>query len=185
MKKRLKINPPSPSAIEAIWQREATRAALAAVRDLTKPGGAIPPGAPLGRLSDTELGWVVAAVLFSWISKRAEQATAEMIDTELAIRMTGLDPDPWDCGAIETILPDLAEAAYAVDWSKPLGSWSREEMIHFLVTALGLIRKALIARDLAGGGIARKGGAHVAREANAACGGPLMTPSELDDEIGL
>src|SRR5215468_4563384 len=94
----------SPSAIEDQWQRDATAAAIAAACGVVQMHGPIPPGTPIGRLSDTEWGWIVAAVLFAWISKRAEQATAEQIDTEQLIRMTALDPEPWDAGAIATIL---------------------------------------------------------------------------------
>jgi hypothetical protein len=49
-----------------------------------------------------------------------------------------------------------------------------------------LIRKAMIARDLSDSGLTRKSSAEVvARQANAAARGPLMTPNELDDEITL
>ena len=49
-----------------------------------------------------------------------------------------------------------------------------------------LIRKAMIARDLSDKGITRKSSADmIARQANAAAGGPLMTPDELNDEIGF
>ena len=183
MRRRRPFGTPAASAIDDAWQRQATAAAIAAIRDVTKPGGAIPPGAPVGRLSDVELGWIIAAVLFSWISTRAEQAVAEEIDTELAVRMTGLDPDPWDAGAVATILPELAEMS-GVDWAQPLSAWPRKQMVDFLVTALGLIRKAIIARDLGGGTITRKlGVAEIARETNAAAGGPLMTPDEFNDPI--
>jgi hypothetical protein len=185
MKRHLKIGVPSITAINDQWQRDATAAAIAAVRDITKPGGAIPPGAPVGRLSDVELGWIVAAVLFAWISKRAEQAASEELDTELTIMMTGYDPDPWDAGAVAAILPELAKTP-GVDWSRPLDAWPRETMVEFLTTALGLIRKAIVARDLGGGTIIRKSGAaKIAREANAVARGPLMTPDEFDDPIGI
>ena len=44
----------------------------------------------------------------------------------------------------------------------------------------------MIARDVSESGITRKSGAAtIARQANAAAGGPLMTPNELNDEISL
>jgi hypothetical protein len=111
--------------------------------------------APVGRLNDLEWGWIVSAVIFAWIATRAEQATAEGLETELVIRTTGLDPNPWDAGAVATILPKLAEVP-GVDWSKPLADWPRESMVAFLTAALKLIRTGIIARDLGGGGITRK-----------------------------
>jgi hypothetical protein len=178
-----KIGQPSDAALKDAWQRQATRAAIDAARKVITDG-AIPAGTPIGRLGDAEWGWLIAAVLFGWISTRAEQAAAEEIDTELAVRMTGLGPDPWDAGVVVPILPELAETS--VDWNLPLAQWPRETMVEFLLTAMRLIRKAEIARDLSGRGVTRQSSADViAREANAAAGGPLMTPDEFNDDIGL
>src|SRR5262249_16524916 len=110
--------------------------------------------------------------LFAWISKRAEQATAEQLDTERTIRMTGLDPEPWDAGAVTLILPDLADAcADIVDWTKPLTEWRRETIVQFLLKPMSLIRKAEIARDLSGKGLTQR--------SSAAAGDP-MTPDETE-----
>jgi hypothetical protein len=171
-------------ALEDKWQRDATAAAIAAARRVID--GPVPSGTPIGRLSDAEWGWIVASVLFAWISKRAEQAVAEQIDTERLIRMTALDPQPWDAGAVAAVLPDLADACSELDWSKPLTAWPKDNIIEFLLKAMPLIRKATIARDLSDKGISRKSSAAtIARQANAAAGGPLMTPDEFNDEIGI
>jgi hypothetical protein len=181
------IGETSLSAIEDQWQRQATAAAIAAARGVVQMDGPIPPGTPIGRLGDTEWGWLLAAMLFAWIGKRAEQATTEQIDTEQVIRLTALDPQPWDAGAVAAILPELADAcAGAVDWSKPLAQWPRETIIEFLLKAMPLIRKAMIARDISDKGITRaSNAATIARQANAAAGGPLIAPGDPDDEIKL
>lgn len=185
MGKLRKIGEVSPAALEDIWQRKATEAAIAAARGVIRTDGAIPPGAPVGRLGDVEWAWIVSAILFGWIAVRAEQASSEQLDAEQTIRLTGLASDPWDAGAVMAILPELGEVS-GIDWSKPLSEWSRETMVGFLTTALNLIRKAVIARDLSIKGITRKSSANmIARQANAAAGGPLMTPHELNDEISL
>jgi hypothetical protein len=155
MKKAHAVARVSPSAIDDEWQRRATGAAIGAARGLVQDGGHIPSGTPVGRLGDTEWGWVFGAMLFAWIATRAEQA-AEKLDTEQTIRMTGLDPQPWDVGAIMAILPELADACPDINWSQPLASWPREIMADFLLTAMRLIRKAMIARDLSGKGVTRK-----------------------------
>ena len=98
----------------------------------------------------------LCAMLFAWIATRAEQAAAEQLDAEQTIRMTKLDPQPWDIGAVMAILPELVDACPNIDWSRPLTSWPREVMADFLLTAMRLIRKAMIARDLNGKGITRK-----------------------------
>ena len=99
--------------------------------------------------------------------------------------MTGIDPEAWDVGAVAAILPDLASACEHIDLSKPLADWPRDTVVEFLLTAIPLIRKAMIARDLSGRGVTQKSSAAtVARQANAAAGGPLMAP-ELNDEIPI
>jgi hypothetical protein len=125
-------------------------------------------------------------MLFAWIGKRAEQAAAEQLDTEQLIRLTALDPEPWDAGAVAAILPDLVDACPELDWSKPLTGWPREDITEFLLKAMPLIRKAMIARDLSDKGVSRKSSAAtIARQANAAAGGPLMTPGEFNDPVDL
>jgi hypothetical protein len=185
-KKTRTIGEVSLSALEDRWQRDATASAIAAMRGVVQMSGPIPLGTPVGRLSDTELGWMFSASLFAWICKRAEQAAAEQLDTEQCIRLIALDPQPWDAGAVMVILPELADACPAIDWSKPLAQWSRETMAEFLLTAMRLIRKAMIARDQSDKGISRKSSASmIARQVNAAAGGSLMMLDELNDEIGL
>jgi|SRR5215831_2519281 len=126
-------------------------------------------------------------MLFAWIGKRAEQAAAEQLDVEQTIRLVALDPQPWDAGAVAAILPELADACSdKVDWSKPLALWAREDIIELLLKAMPLVRKAMIARDLSEKGVTRQSSAStIARQANAAAGGPLMTPDEFSDEISL
>jgi hypothetical protein len=183
-KKPRTIGEISPSAIEAAWQRQAIAEAIAAAKAVI--GSPIPPGTPIGRLSDIEWGWLAAGILFGWISTRARQATSEKLDTEQTIRRIALDPDPWDAGAVEVILPTLADALPDFDWSQPVTNWSRATMTEFLLAALGLVRTAIAARDHSDKGITRKSTASaIAREANAAAGGPLMTSDELNDEIGF
>jgi hypothetical protein len=44
----------------------------------------------------------------------------------------------------------------------------------------------MIARDMSGKAVTRQSSASmIARQANAAGGGPLMTPDELNDEVGI
>jgi hypothetical protein len=171
MTKRAHIGTPTASALEDHWQRRATAAAIEAARKIIGADGVIPPGTPIGRLGDVEWAWIVAAILFGWISTRAEQAATEDLDTERTIRMTGLDPEPWDAGAAMAILPELAETL-DIDWTRPFGQWPRETVAQFLLTAMRLTRKAMIARDMSESGITRKSSVStIARQANAAAGG--------------
>ena len=95
------------------WQRRATAAAIAAARKIVLGDlAAINKNTPVGRLNDVAWGRIVSAVLFAWISSRAEQATTEGLDVEQTIKLTGLDPNPWDAGAIAAILPELADCGH-------------------------------------------------------------------------
>lgn len=184
VKARAGFGQPSAAVIDDAWQRQATRAAIEGCRKVINDG-VIPAGTPIGRLGDIEWGWLVAAVLFGWISTRTEQSIVENVDSELALRVTGLDPEPCDAGAVASILPQLAETP-GIDWTLPLAQWPRENMVGFLLVAARLVRKAEVARDLSDRGITRRSTADViAREANATVGGPLMTPDEFNDEIGF
>jgi hypothetical protein len=143
-RRKVTVRLPSPSAVEDAWLRQATAVAIAAARNVVR-SGTVPPMTPVGRLSDTEWGWIVASALFGWIRERATQATSNGLNTEKQLQRTGLDPDPWDAGAIACVLPELAEIK--VDWNASLAELSRDEMIMFLGEAYTLIQKAMHARD--------------------------------------
>jgi hypothetical protein len=179
---KYKIGVPTAESIDDVWQRRATAAAILAMRSLID-GGTIPPTA-MSRLSDIELGWLFASSLFAWIKTRAEQATAEGWDTETALWLTGLDPEPWDAGAVAHILPELG-ALSEIDWSKPVTAWSKDTIIRFLLEAAKLISKAMIARDVGGSVTTTRHQSldEMQRVAAAEAGGPLMTPSEFSDPI--
>jgi hypothetical protein len=183
MARQRKIGRPTPEqAIDDVWQRRATAAAIVAVREVIN-SGAIPSGTPIARLSDIELGWMFTAALFAWIKTRAEQAASEEWDTELALRLTTHSPPPWDVGAVAHILPQLAELP-DVDWNQPIGRWPKDTVVRFLLAAMKLIDAAMIARDV-GGGVAtqRKSLDEMQRVASAEAGGPLVAPNEFDDEL--
>jgi hypothetical protein len=178
------VRAPTPEALDDVWQRRATAAAIVAVREVIA-GGTIRPATPISKLDDVEIGWLFAASLFAWIRTRAEQATAEGWDIETTLRQAGLDPDPWDAGAVAHVLPELG-ALPDVDWSVPIGTWPKDTMIGFLLEATKLINKAMIARNV-GGGVTtkRKSLDEMQRIASAEAGGGLMTPDEFNDPIGI
>jgi hypothetical protein len=155
MTRKIKVRFSSLDAIEDAWQREAIRIAVEQARAVVS-GGALPPLTPVGRLSDTEWGWIVAAVLFGWISTRARQATDNGVGPDKCLYANEtFNPDPWHIGAIEAILPELGNCQ--ADWSKSLSQFSREEMIAFLGDAYNLIGKAMLARDRGEELVTRKG----------------------------
>jgi hypothetical protein len=126
--------------------------------------------------------WICSTVVWSWIATRSEQAATEGWDQERAIRTTGLSPDPWDAGAIASILPKLFDALPELDWTLPLGSWPKEAITEFLMVALGLCQRAVAARDVTEAKIAGKtDGSGVVRPTNAATGNSRMIVAELND----
>ncbi|WP_155255191.1 hypothetical protein [Bradyrhizobium elkanii] len=163
------------------WQVRATESAIAACRDLLK--GGINSRATLASLGNIEWGWIAAASVFAWIKVRAEQAVAEGISPEVTIRtMSHQVPGPWEAGAIESILPALGDIK-GVDWSKPVGFWSKQEIIRFAFHINILVNKALAARDKAQvGAIVTSNKDTVERLHSAANGGPLMSHAEIHDE---
>jgi hypothetical protein len=137
------------------WQAKATEAAIAAARKIALNSSGLPPMTPVGRLSDHQWGWIVTAAIFGWIQTRVEQAIAEGLDQEQAVRLTGLNPSPCDVAVVRSILPALSDQA-AIDWSQPLVAWPKDTMTNFLMLAWRMIAKAELARDQAAGKILRK-----------------------------
>jgi hypothetical protein len=133
--------------------RQATAAAIGGARNVTSD----PPltNTPVGRLSDLQWGWIVAAVIFAWTRARSEQAIADGCNQEQMILATGLTPDPVEVAIVGSILAELADAAQ-IDWTLPLKQWPKDVMTNFLLLAWTLIRKAEHARDHAPGTVLRK-----------------------------
>ena len=123
------------------WQAEATAKAVAAARSIAQSQLA---NTPAGRVGDQQWGWVVSAAIFAWIQTRYRQAVAEGLAQEAHV--TRMDPSPCDSAIVLSILPALADQS-AIDWSKPLAEWSREEMAGFVGLAWRLIDEAKAALD--------------------------------------
>ena len=176
----------SISAENDAWTRRATIVSVAAAKDLVAPQGPIRSATQIGKLSDGEWGWIISTVVWGWISTRSEQAASEGLDPERAVRVTKLDPDPWDIGAARAVLPELAKSC-AFDWSRPANTWSKDELAQFLLTAFTLIQRAVAARDAIEGQIAGKplSADVIARQINASVGNPLMTVAEFNDDVDL
>jgi hypothetical protein len=136
------------------WLDKATAAAVAGARKIVLSSGPL-MNTPVGRLTEHEWGMIVTAVIFSWIETRVQQAVAEGLDQEQAVRQTGLSPDPCDVAVVHSILGELADKA-AIDWSLPLSDWSTDIMTNFLLLARHLTREAEHARDHGGGKILKR-----------------------------
>jgi hypothetical protein len=162
------------SAEQDPWMRRATDASVSAAKDVVGAMGPIRPGTPVGHLVAHEWSWICSTVVWAWIAARAEQAATEGWNAEIAIRTTGLSPDPWLAGAVASILPTLFEALPDLDWLRPIGSWSKETVTEFLTVALGLIQRAIAARDVTE--------ERIAGETSAAVSSPRMTVAELSDD---
>lgn len=161
------------------WQRLAMSSATAAARELIS-GGSINARAGIGSLGDVEWGWIVAAVIFGWVKTRAEQAVAEGTPSELTIRSLSVrQPEPWEAGAIHTILPQLG--GLDMDWSKPLANMSKDEITKLAWHFHKLSDQALARRDE--GSLDRStktqfDPARAEREISAANGGSLLSRNE-------
>jgi hypothetical protein len=123
------------------WQAEATANAVADARSIAQRQLA---NTPAGRLSDQQWGWIISAAIFAWIRTRYQQAVAEGLAKEEHV--TRMDPSPCDSAIVLSILPMLADQS-PIDWSKPLATWSREEMAGFVGLAWRLIDEARAALD--------------------------------------
>jgi hypothetical protein len=158
------------------WTRRAYAASVGAAKDLVSDQGPI----RIGKLSDSEWGWIASAVIWGWVKTRAEQAASEGWSLEETVRRTGLEPCPWDTGAIVRILPALADGSPGFNWSEPASDWSKETLAEFLLKAFDLIRRAMIGRDVVEKQLDPISADVTARRLNGAAGNPRMTPDEFD-----
>ena len=166
------------------WMRQAVAATIAAAKDLVAQDGPIRPGTPIGQLTESEWGWITSSAIWAWIATRSEQATTEGSNEERAARAFDARPDPWLAGAVASILPKLFDACPGLDWARPVGEWSKDDMVALLCAAFALIERAIAARDASEEKIAGKINADItARQMNAAAGNPRMTPAELSDDL--
>jgi hypothetical protein len=157
------------------WQQEATAAAIKAARSMALASPAL-RNTPIGRLTESQWGWIVTAAIFDWIRVRIGQAINEGRDGETFVRSTGLAPDPCDVAVVQSILPELADTA-GIDWSQPLASWAPAQMTNFLLLAWRLLEEAKALRDHGPGTIAQPG--KRAEEP----GKPGQHNDELEDDI--
>jgi hypothetical protein len=127
------------------WLDRAIAAMIAAARKVALANSPL-MNTPVGRLTDSQWGWIVTAAIFAWVSVRVQQAIAEGLDQEQAVRTTGLTPSPCDVAVVTSIMPKLAETA-GIDWSLPLQAWSKDMMTNFLMLAWKLINESECARD--------------------------------------
>mgnify|MGYP006921358009 CR=1 FL=1 len=170
--------------VEADWQARATQSAIDAAREVIGEHG-INSRAMISSLSDIEMGWLCAAAIFAWIKTKSQQATAEGIGYDVAIRtMEHRNPAPWEAGAISTILPALGELK-GVDWTKPIGEWSKDAIVSFAWQIHRLTDAALAARDEGQTDkiVQQLSQPVMEREASMASGGPLLARKELNDDI--
>jgi len=170
--------------IEDEWQRKATSSAVEACRDVVAQGG-INGRAMVSSMSDTEWGWIACAAIFGWIKTKSQQAAAEGMGYDEAIRtMTHRSPQPWEAGAVESGLSQLS-GIEGVDWSKPVGDWTKPEIVAFAWHCHRMVDQMLALRNE--GAIdkitRRINRDEMERSASEIGGGPLMTWDEMDQEI--
>jgi hypothetical protein len=167
---------PSPFISEDEWQTKATLAAIEAARRVVNREG-VNSQAMISSLSDIEWGWIVCAAIFGWISCKAKQAVAEGRGYEGPIHtMTHRAPAPWEAGAVEAILPALGSIE-GIDWSKPVGDWSKDQIVSFSWQIYRMTDAALAARD-EGKTDNRFNRERAERMNSARNGGPLLSRDE-------
>jgi hypothetical protein len=158
--------------------KEAFDAVDTAVKGLVGPEGPIRPSVPVGRLTTSEIGWIGSSAVSAWVWSRAAQAALEGLDAERLIHTTGLEPDPWTCGAVAAILSQLADKCPDAPWASPVGEWPKEAVVALLIAAFNLIQRALAARDAVAGAAEPPHPDLIARALNAVAGNGLLTAAE-------
>ena len=169
--------------IEAAWMEKSTQAAIDAARSVISDND-INGRAMISSLNNLEWGWITSAAVFAWIKTKSQQATAEGIGYDQAIRaMPDRKIQPWDQGAVESVLPALGDID-GIDWDKPLGEWTKDQVVSFAWQMHRLVDRALAARDEGAGCkiMQNASQAEAERRLSAKNGGPLLSRKELSDD---
>jgi len=169
-------------AIEADWMAKATQSAIDAAREVISEND-INGRAMIGSLNELEWGWICSAAIFAWIKTKSQQAVAEGIGYDQAIRsMPGSFPQPWEAGAVESVLPALSDVK-GIDWETPISELPKRQMVLLAWHMHGLVERALLGRDEgAPDKLTQTSQAVIERELRARAGGPLLARGELNDD---
>jgi hypothetical protein len=169
--------------IEAEWMEKSTQAAIDAAKAVIADND-INGRAMISSLNNLEWGWIAMAAVFAWIKTKSEQAVAEGQGYEQTIRaMPGYSPQPWEAGAVTSILPVLGDLQ-GVDWDKPVSEWSEAEMVCLCWRVHKLVGAALKARNEGSiDKIVQPSQAVAERELSARSGGSLLARGELEDDV--
>ncbi len=131
--------------------------AVSLARDLVRPEAHyLSPNAKLGSLSEAEWRKLALAIVSGWIQMRSRQLTEERFFDEQYFLATGEVPEPFELGACATVLPalgDFVEKLGVTD--KPIGDWSKDQILHFVWTAFELVEEARTSRDERPGPLSR------------------------------
>jgi hypothetical protein len=165
--------------IEADWMAKATQSAIDAAKQVIGDND-INGRAMISSLNELEWGWLCSAAIFAWIKTKSEQAVAEGVGYDQAIRaMPNRAIQPWDYGAVSAVLPALGDVR-GIPWDRPVGEWSKDQIVTFAWNVYCLVDQGLACRDEgATDKITQQ--AVVERELSARHGGPLLARGELDD----
>lgn len=164
--------------IEDEWSKKATLEAIAAARDVIS-SGSINGRTMISSVSEVEWGWIVCAAIAGWIKTKARQAVAEGVGYDNPIRFMPGDMQPWEAGAVEAVLPALGELRF--DWSKPIGDWSKDEIVSFAWKMSSMIAQSLVAQARGEEDkITEFSQKRQERELMARNGGPLMSRDETE-----
>jgi len=110
--------------------------------------GYLNPNSKFGTLSDFEWNKLTTAVVSGWIVARSKQLTAERFWEEESFLAMGEVPEPVQLGVVAAILPGLGDFVAKMNMTdRPIGEWTKEEILLFVWTAAELVNDARTARD--------------------------------------
>lgn len=128
-------------------------AAYAAAVDLAMTAlgeerGYINPRTRICDLSLWEWDKLANGMVSGWIIERSRQVVSERITDDAEILKTFEEPEPFELGAAAVALPTLGN--FIADKGlneKPIGAWSKTEILQFVHLAARLVNAAETARD--------------------------------------
>jgi hypothetical protein len=139
----------SVSHISDIERAAALTAAICFARDVVRDEAYyLKPASRLGSLSEFEWEKLAEAIISGWIIERSKQLTGERFGHEHAFLAMGQDPEPAGLGHCAVTLPALGQ--FVEDrglTDKPIGDWSKMDVLLFVWNAADMVLRATEMRD--------------------------------------
>lgn len=136
--------------LEDRWQTKIEFAVVEALQRNIIDGKFLTAKTTLGSLNHREWADIAWTAICAFITMKAQEAVEYGTPGGLNIKVIPRnDPEPWEQGTVEACLPALGDIVEQIGAEKPIGAYSKAQIVKLIWTAIKLYRAAEAGRDAA------------------------------------